>query len=122
MKILDIALENTKNVTDQVTETGKSVLFAGLGTYTIVEENTKKVFDSLVQRGQKTEKPHTVKMPERILSLSNRLRDQGKKVETKVQDTMNSMLHRFGVPSRDEVQLLISRVESLTKKIDGLKA
>ena len=122
MKFVDLAIENTKNVTNQVTETGKTFLYAGLGTFTLVEENTKKAFDTLVEKGQKVEKPKVIKTPEKVVSFSNRIKDQGKKMEEKVQDLMSGVLHRFGVPNRNEVQLLINRVESLTKKIDGLKA
>ena len=122
MKIVNLAIENTKNVTHQVTETGKTFFYAGLGTYSFVEENTKKAFETLVEKGQKVEKPKKIKTPEQVITLTNRIKNQGKKVEAKVQDVMNGVLHRFGVPSRNEVQLLINRVESLTKKIDGLKA
>jgi len=122
MKLFDAAVENSKVVTNQVTETGKSIMYASLGTFSLVEENTKKVFDTLVEKGQKVERPKPIKTPEQIKNFSTQIKDQGKKVEAKVQEVMNQFLHRFGVPSRDEVQILIKRVETLTKKIDGMKA
>jgi len=118
MKLVDAAIESTKGVTEK----GKTVIYAGLGTVSMIEENTKKIFETLVEKGQKVEKPKVIKAPERIMSLTNRIKEQGQKVEEKMQGLMNIALHRFGIPSRDEVQILIKRVESLTKKIDGLKA
>ncbi|PIE90213.1 MAG: hypothetical protein CR997_07415 [Acidobacteria bacterium] len=117
MKVIEMVLSNAKLATGA----GKALVFAGLGTYSLLEENSKKLVDTLIQKGEMYKGPKPIKAPAQLSSITDSLKDRGQQVEKKVQTVINGALSRFGVPSRDEVYTLISRVESLAKKIDGMK-
>lgn len=121
MNVLDQAIDNTRAVTNKAWEAGKTIYFAGLGTLSIVEENSTKMLNTLIEKGQGFETPKAFTKPEKLNDFTARLKHQGQQLEEQFQTILTKGLHRVGIPSRDEVQTLIDRVEALTKKIETLK-
>jgi poly(hydroxyalkanoate) granule-associated protein len=120
-KRVEKATDQAKKLGDDVGNAGRNVWLAGLGTYSWVEEQTRKTFDDMVDRGQKLEKDEKNLVTKTIDEATTKAKDFGTKVEDTVHDTVTTVLHRAGVPSRDEIQTLITRVEELTKKVETLR-
>jgi poly(hydroxyalkanoate) granule-associated protein len=121
-KRVEKATDQAKKFGDDVMNAGRNVWLAGLGTYSWVEEQTRKTFDDLIDRGQKFEKNEKNVVSKTIDQATHKAKDFGTKVEDTVHDTVTTVLHRAGVPSRDEIRTLIDRVEELNKKVEKLQA
>jgi len=116
------ATEQAKRMGDDLKKMGRNVWLAGLGAYSLAEEETRSAFDNLINRGEKFAKDEKNVVSKTIDQASDRAKDFGNKVEDKVQTTVTSVLNRAGIPSRDEIRTLIDRVEELNKKVEKLQA
>jgi polyhydroxyalkanoate synthesis regulator phasin len=105
-------------MTESVMEVGKSVLFAGLGVAVSTEQRAREVFDEMVNKGKAYENDDASLLSRATHEAS----EFGQRLEQQVQETVNATLKRAGVPSRDEIRQLTTRVEALTKKLDELAA
>ncbi|MEM7481818.1 MAG: phasin family protein [Acidobacteriota bacterium] len=120
--------KSKKDVQDEILDSAHRIWLAGLGALTTVEEQGSKLFKSLVERGKSMEKEgrKTVgKAKDKVEVEFDRAKDKveegvGKVGET-VEQTLSDALHRFGVPTRDEIHTLVTRVEELNKKVDDLR-
>ena len=99
---------------------GRNFWLAGLGVYSLAEEETRKAVDSLIERGEKFEKDEKNVVTRTIDDATDKAKQLGSKVEDTVQDTVSRALHRAGLPTQDEIRVLIDRVEELTTKVDKL--
>jgi poly(hydroxyalkanoate) granule-associated protein len=113
--------DQAKKMGDDVVKMGRNVWLAGLGVYSLADEETRKAVDELIKRGKKFEKDEKNVVSRTIDDATGRAKDFGNKVEESVQETMTRTLHRAGLPTRDEIRVLIDRVEELTVKVDKLK-
>lgn len=92
----------TSKMTTKVTEESKKMA-----------QESEKLFDRLVERGRTLE-----------TSAKKELEKGAREVETKVNETQSTLdrriteaLHRFGIPTRTEIQTLTTRVEELNAKV-----
>jgi len=113
--------DQAKKMGEDVAKVGRNVWLVGLGAYSLAEEETREAFDRLVSRGEKFEKDEKNVVSRTIDKASDRVKDLGHKVEDTVQSTVTAVLHRAGIPSRDEIRTLIDRVEELNRKVEKLK-
>ena len=102
---------------------GRNMWLAGLGVVAVADEEARNVFDQLVSRGEKVEKD--IEKKESVLgktfdNASDAFKTVGKKVEDGVQKTTETALHTMGIPTHNEIQTLIRRVEQLTRKANDL--
>ena len=109
------------NVGDDVVKLGRNFWLAGLGVYSLAEEETRKAVDQLIKRGEKFEKDEKNVVSRTIDDATDKAKQLGGKVEDTVQETVTRTLHRAGLPTREEIRVLIDRVEELTTKVDKLK-
>jgi|GEM_PF-438951 len=121
-------------------ENAREVWMAGIGALSTVEEAGQAVFDELVKKGELWERESRQKLvgakqqagtaAEKAVAAAQ---DLGKKpgqlaaeaeaqLQRIVEDTVEGVLHRLGVPTHEEVRELIRRVESLSGKVDTLTA
>lgn len=125
MAILSNVMEQGNLLKQQSTEMGKTILLAGLGVVSFVEERSKGVLDNLVGKGQDFQKDELASFTDRVQSLKSNVTTNIQKkeslMEEKFQGLFTGLLHRVGVPTKDEVRNLIVHVEELTKKVEELK-
>jgi len=129
---------------DELVERGREVWLAGLGALSRVEEEGDRVFQDLVKRGQSYEEKRRKQFDDatseinsefskrqesisdelnrRFDDVSRRVSDAAQTVEKTVTSTLNDTLGRLGVPTREEVQGLSSKVGQLSEKLDALSA
>ena len=103
----------------EVTDAGRNLWLAGLGAMAELQTESRKLFDTLVERGAKFEKGQMRPFEKRLGDRVDSLRDQlGHRVEGAVTGT----LKRFGMPTREDLEALNARLETLSTKIDQVAA
>ena len=112
---------------DELTERGRDVWLAGLGALATVEEEGTKLFNRLVDRGQKFEEERrhdlekaTEKAREQGDETLAQLEEAGEETQSMLSESVNSALERFGVPTRKEVDDLKNKVDRLSRQVEEL--
>jgi poly(hydroxyalkanoate) granule-associated protein len=110
-----------KNGTRVIRRSAHEIWLAGLGALTLAEEEGGKLFKTLVKKGAGTEAMNKVRLEKLIAKVKPMREDAGmalQRVGTGVDNSMATVLHRLGVPTRKEIQGLTKRVEELTKNLE----
>ncbi|MFF7707546.1 phasin family protein [Pseudomonas sp. NPDC007930] len=105
----------------------RQIWLAGLGAYAKVSSDGNKLFDSLVEDGEKAEKiardeVDSVKAgtKSRVGGVKEKALGKWSELEEAFDKRLNSAISRIGVPSRHEVASLHQKVDSLTRQIEKL--
>ena len=112
-------------------ESAQQIWSAGLGALKNAQGQGGKLFESLVKEGmsieQKTRKFATGKVDEvrdvvetKVEKVKERASDTWDKLEKVFEDRVSRALGKLGVPGRDEMEALVSRVEELSKAVKKL--
>ncbi len=118
----------------KVEEYSRKIWLAGLGVYSKIDSDGSKLFESLVKDGEKAEKltksavDKTVEAAKdsagsaksRISGVKERALGKWDELEEAFDKRLNSAISRLGVPSRNEVKALNSKVDTLTRQIEQL--
>lgn len=101
---------------------GHDVWLAGLGAFAAVEEEGTAFFTDLVSRGRKVEAAGK----ERFDAVRERIEDRqqraSQELDERLYQPLTEAMHRFGVPTRREINTLAERVEGLTRQVQMLVA
>jgi poly(hydroxyalkanoate) granule-associated protein len=114
-----------EQMADRVKESANQIWLAGLGAYSKAEEEGSKLFDNLVQDGEKLEaktrsivdKPLTV-AKEKVETVRARATGSWEKVEKAFDIRVSKALHRLNIPTRGDVDLLNQRIEQLEQQLN----
>ena len=112
--------DNAKQFGDDMWMMGRKMWLAGLGAASFATDEIRDGFEQMVQRGQKFEKTQNKTVEKTVDRATGWVKDLGNQFEKQVQGGVTNVLHRTGVPSRDEIRTLINRVDALSRKVDGL--
>lgn len=103
---------------DRLREAGRNVWLAGLGAFARAEEEGRELFDQLVERGRKVETRQFKSLDRTVARTSDQLKEWGDRVQGSVQDGLQGLLHRVGLPSRQDMDHLSARLSTLSRKVD----
>jgi len=117
----------------EIRESAHKVWLAGLGALSTIESEGAKLFQQLVEKGRDLEDEGKEQVKRARERVETEVEKAASKVKSRVGDTfgdvgdtleakLTEVLHRFGVPTRDEIRDLAKRVEELNSKVDRLKA
>lgn len=127
MSNIEKAEKKVEKTADNIADKAREIWLAGLGALSAVEEEGSKFYNNLVDRGAEFEKRGKKQVDsiykdinDRFKDLEKRITDTYGKAEDKVEDNMAHLVKKMGVPSREEVKDLSSKVEKLMKKVDEL--
>jgi poly(hydroxyalkanoate) granule-associated protein len=126
--------KETTTWVSEVEKYSRQIWLAGLGAYSKVSKDGEKLFDGLVSDGEKAEKLAKAEVTKQVGVVKSSVDTAKSKVEevkdkawgkwSELEDAfdkrLNSAISRLGVPSRNEVKELHSKVEVLTKQIEKL--
>eukprot|EP00929_Paragymnodinium_shiwhaense_P093274 TRINITY_DN53418_c0_g1_i1.p1 TRINITY_DN53418_c0_g1~~TRINITY_DN53418_c0_g1_i1.p1 ORF type:complete len:127 (-),score=2.81 TRINITY_DN53418_c0_g1_i1:31-411(-) len=103
--------------------TGRTFYLAGLGVAATVEEQSRTVFDSLVEkgRGNVSEKSGASTIEKTKTAFSSRIKSVSDQVSDRVQTGLNTTLGFVGVPTRQEIRDLTASVEALTAQVQAMQ-
>ncbi len=118
----------------KVEDYSRKIWLAGLGVYSKIDTDGSKLFDTLVKDGEKAEKltksavgkkvdaakDTASSAKSRISGVKERALGKWDELEGAFDKRLNSAISRLGVPSRNEVKALHSKVDTLTKQIEKL--
>jgi poly(hydroxyalkanoate) granule-associated protein len=121
--------ENLKEspVLDTVKDSAGQIWLAGLGAFAMTQEGSAKLFETLVKEGEAAQQ-RTVKVAEEsavgardtVVKLRRKAAGQWDRMEKVFEDRVARALHRLGVPTREDIQELMARVEELNANITAL--
>jgi len=118
------AKKKAKQVQNEIVENAHQIWLAGLGAVASAQEEGGKLFKSLVEKGQDFEKLGKDRVDQAKGAVS------GVKVvaesywetfERTLDEKLTVVIHRIGVPTKDEIDTLTERVENLTSAIEKLR-
>ena len=107
---------------DRLTGVGRSLWLAGVGAVAEVSEAGRETFDRLVERGRPLEEKQRQMVQKVTDRATQTVREAGKLVQDTVEYESRGMLKRLNVMTRDDVKVLSSRLNSLSKKVDEVVA
>ncbi len=116
--------DKTKDIQDDLKESAHKIWLAGLGAFAMAEEEGGKFLKNLVNKGEDVEargKEKVEKAKDAVSGVKTVAESYWETFERTVDDRITSVLHRIGVPTKDEIQTLTSKVEDLTTSIENLR-
>lgn len=107
---------------DRLTGVGRNLWLAGVGAVAEVTEAGRDTFDRLVERGRPIEEKQKQMVQKVTGRATQTVREAGKLVQDTVEYESRGMLKRLNVMTREDVKVLSSRLNSLSKKVDEVVA
>ena len=114
-----------KELQGDLMDSAHKIWLAGLGALSLAEEEGGKMFKTLVQRGESFEikgKEHVEKARGAVTGVRTVAESYWETFERTVDEKITSVIHRIGVPTKDEIETLTRKVEDLTKAIEKMRA
>jgi len=109
-------VNQAKKLGDELWKAGASVFHASVGVAAATEERARETFGQMVDKGKDYESDQS-----RLFSRATQeARELGRGLERGIERGVTATLNRVGVPSREEINQLGKRVETLTRKVDEL--
>ena len=116
-KLKELATEATENQlavqVRQVRESATQIWLAGLGAFSKAEQEGAKMFEALVDEGEKFQE----RTNERLAEMREKAIGTWNKVDKVFDGRVGRALHVFNVPTRKDVDVLSKRVHELTVKL-----
>ena len=117
-----------EQMADRVKDSANQIWLAGLGAYSKAEEEGGKLFDALVQDGEKLEartrsivdKPLTA-AKEKVENVRARATGSWEKVEKAFDIRVSKALHRLNIPTRADVDNLTQRISDLEVQLQKIE-
>jgi poly(hydroxyalkanoate) granule-associated protein len=91
----------------------------------MAEEEGGKLFKALVEKGEQFEgksKDQVARAKDAVAGVKTRAGSYLEGFEARIDERMTAVIHRLGVPTKDEIEKLTKKVEQLTKSVDRLRA
>jgi len=124
--------KETSSLIGEVEKYSRQIWLAGLGAYSKISKDGNKLFDTLVKDGEKAEKQAKSEVDKQVDAVKSSAQSAKSKVaevkgialgkwselEEAFDKRLNSAISRLGVPSRNEVKELNSKIDDLTRKIE----
>jgi poly(hydroxyalkanoate) granule-associated protein len=115
-KLKDVADEATElQLTARIRESANQIWLAGLGAFAVAQKEGVKMFEALVEEGEKLQERTKAETDERLSDARAKATDAWDKLEQVFEDRVARALHRLNVPSRKDVDVLTQRVSELTE-------
>ncbi|MBK8727182.1 MAG: phasin family protein [Holophagaceae bacterium] len=107
-----------------IKDSAREIWLAGLGAFSVANEEGGKVFKQLVKKGAVLEKENKVRLAE-LGERANELKDDAKgamkNLSAPIEAGIAGAMQKLGVPTRTEIMNLTKRVEELTKAVAKAK-
>ncbi|MGB5163383.1 MAG: phasin family protein [Thermoanaerobaculia bacterium] len=109
-----------KKLQDELFESTRRIWLAGLGTLSVVEEESTEIFDQLIKKGRLVEEKSRQRMSKTKAEIESGTEELSEELAEKLDRQVSGVLQKLGVPSRAQVQDLTQRVEQLSEQVDRL--
>jgi len=126
--------KESSSLVGEVEKYSRQIWLAGLGAYSKISKDGTKLFDNLVEDGEKAEtlvmnevdkqvdvvKSSAQSAKSRVEGVKDRALGKWNELEEAFDKRLNGAISRLGVPSRNEVKELHAKVETLTEQVEKL--
>jgi poly(hydroxyalkanoate) granule-associated protein len=119
------AKKKAKELQADLMGSAHKIWLAGLGAMAVAEEEGSRLFKSLVERGEDIEsvgKEHVEKAKGTVTGMKTVAESYWETFERTLDDQFTSVIHRLGVPTKEEIEDLTAKVEDLTSSIEKMRA
>ena len=119
-----MAKKKSKELQNDIMESAHKIWLAGLGAVAMAEEEGAKFFSNLMEKGQKLEnksKKHVEKAKGTVTGMKTVAESYWETFGRTIDDRVTAVIHRIGVPTKDEIEALTKKVENLTVAVDKLR-
>ena len=121
-KLKDVVDEATEfQLAAKIRESANQIWFAGLGAFALAQKEGAKMFESLVEEGEKIQERTKAEADERLSEARAKATGAWDKLEQVFEDRVARALHRLNVPSRKDIDALTQRVTELTEIAKNLQ-
>ena len=115
-KLTELANEATENqLAVRIRESANQIWLAGLGAFAKAQQEGAKMFEALVEEGEKVQEKTKTVADERLAEMRSKATGTWDKLEQVFEDRVARALHSLSVPSRKDVDVLTKRVAELTE-------
>lgn len=115
-----------------VKDSAQQIWLAGLGAFAKAQQEGGKVFEALVQEGLSMQRKTQAAAEERIADATNRMTGmanditskatgQWDKLESIFEERVSRTLNKLGVPTAQDIELLIARIDELNRNVQMLQ-
>lgn len=111
-----------------IRESANRIWLAGLGAFAKTQEESEKLFQTLVKEGEavekrarKTAEARFEEAKGKVVEFRGKANQQFDRLEELFQERVAQVLNRLGVPTQDDIKELSKRVEALNESILALK-
>ena len=118
------AKKKTKELQQDIVDSAHKIWLAGLGAAAMAEQEGGKFFSNLVEKGGKVEKKSKKKVEQAkgaVAGVKTVAESYWETFGRAVDDRMTAVIHRIGVPTKEEIESLTQKVEALTVAVDKLR-
>ena len=116
--------KKSKEIQNDIMESAHKVWLAGLGAVAMAEKEGGKFFTNLMEQGEKLEsksKKQVEKAKGTVAGVKTVAESYWETLGRTLDDQMTAVIHRIGVPTKDEIETLTKKVEDLTVAVDNLR-
>jgi len=113
-----------KELQGDLMESAHKIWLAGLGALAFAEQEGGKMFKNLVEKGEGYEakgREQVEKARGAVAGVRTVAESYWETFGRTVDERMTTVIHRIGVPTKDEIETLTRKVEDLTKAIEKLR-
>ena len=114
-------IDSAKKMGDDVMEIGRNAWLAGLGVVAYADEEARTLYGKLVDKGESFANSERNVVGRKLHDVTETAKRMTDEAGEKVQGVVHTVMHRAGVPTSDEIQTLIQRVETLTAKVEKIQ-
>ena len=116
-----------------VKESAQQIWLAGLGAFAKAQEEGGKVFETLVKEGTSIQRKTQAAAEEKISEATNRMATMATDISSKAsgqwgkledifEERVSRALNKLGVPSSKDIDVLVARIEELSRNVAKLSA
>jgi poly(hydroxyalkanoate) granule-associated protein len=120
-RLKELAGEAAENrMATKIRESASQSWLAGLGAFSMAQQEGSKMFEALVAEGEKAQERAKVAADERLAEMREKATGTWNKLEKVFEDRVAQALHTLNFPSRHDIDTLSKRVHELaviTKKL-----
>ena len=110
----DQFLAQARDLAVKVRESANQIWLAGLGAFSKAQQEGVKMFETLVEEGEKVQERTKVAADERLTEVKEKVTRTWDKLDKVFEDRVGRALHALNVPTRKDIEVLSKRVHELT--------
>jgi len=118
-------MSKAKEVQQDVMDNAHKIWLAGLGALAVAEEEGSKFFKNLMEKGEDMEakgKDQMEKARGAVTGVKTVAESYWDTFGQTLDEKLSAVIHRLGVPTKNEIDALNKKVDALNKAITTLKA